>query len=148
MEVNPVGAVRLVYQSRGGNTRKAAEAMAEELNIEAIDINEPAVLADTDLLFVGMGIYGGKPDQNLMDYLDQLPQNKIRGAAVFCTSATGIDHMELAINLLEHKGIFIYPEHLCLRGQFMGFVAHGHPDDRDINKAKRFARQVMLAYHG
>lgn len=143
-----MGTVRLIYQSRSGNTRKAAEAMAEELGIEAIDINEPAALADTDLLFVGMGIYAGKPDQNLMDYLDQLPPKRIRGAAVFCTSATGADHMELAINLLEHKGIFIYPEHLCLRGQFMGFIAHGHPNEKDLCRARRFARDVLLSFTG
>jgi flavodoxin I len=140
--------IQLIYQTRGGHTRTVAEAMAAELGIPAIDINDPAVLAGTDLLFVGMGIYAGKADQNLMDYLDQLPQNQIRGAAVFSTSATGTDHMELAINLLEHKGIVVYPKHLSLRGQFFGLVSHGHPNAEDLEAARRFAREVADSFQG
>ena len=138
-----MGTVRVIYQTRSGHTRTVAEAIADEIGVKAIDINEPASLADTDLLFVGMGIYAGKVDQNLMDYLDQLPQNKTRGAAVFSTSATASDHMELVINLLEHKGITVYPEHCCVKGQFMGIVSHGHPNDSDLRKARRFAREVL-----
>ena len=95
--------VNVIFHSRGGNTMKIADAIADICGVEAIDITTPHNITSSDLLFIGMGIYAGKPDPLLLDYLDQLPVNSILGAAVFSTSATGSDHMALAVNLLEHK---------------------------------------------
>lgn len=137
--------VKVIYQSRGGRTKKVADAIAEECGVMASNITEPTALADTDLLFVGMGIYSGKPDQYLLDYLDQLPMNSIRGAAVFSTSGTGNDRMELAISMLQHKGITVYPIHCCIRGKGL-FFGRKRPNESDIKKARAFARQVLSAF--
>lgn len=138
--------VNVLYQSRSGNTRKAAEAIAEVCGVKPTDINEPGNIFDSDLLFVGMGIYGGKPDSFLLDYLDQLPANMIKGAALFSTSAQGKDHMELAVNLLEHKGIQIYPRHLLLKGKFL-FFNLGKPGEEELNEARAFGREVLAAFN-
>lgn len=50
-----------------------------------------------------MGVYAGHPDNGLMDYLDQLPVNTIRGAAIFSTSARGVDNTQLVVNLLNTR---------------------------------------------
>ena len=138
--------VNVIYQSRGGNTQKIAEAIAEECGVEAVDIHEPNNIFGTDLLFVGMGVYAGKPDSSMLDYLDQLPVNAIKGAAVFSTSATGADHMALAVNLLEHKGIAVYPRHLLLKGRFL-FLNKGKPGPEEIETAKDFAYEVLNAFN-
>ena len=138
--------VNIIYHSRGGNTMKVADAMAEVCGIEAIDITTPHNITSSDLLFIGMGIYAGKPDPILLDYLDQLPVNSILGAALFSTSATGKDHMALAVNLLEHKGIQVYPRHLNLKGQFL-FMNKGKPGDKEIRKAQNFAQEVLGAFN-
>ncbi len=138
--------INVIYQSRGGNTQKVAEAIAEQCGVEAVNIVEPHNISGSDLLFVGMGIYAGKPDSSLLDYLDQLPVNAIKGAAVFSTSAAGVDHMELAVNLLEHKGITVYPKHLVLKGRFL-LMNKGKPGPEEIAQAKGFADEVLGAFN-
>ena len=65
--------VSLVYFSRGGNTRKIAEAIAEELRIKPIDVKtETPDVSDTDLLIVGSGTYGSKPGKEMVNYLENL----------------------------------------------------------------------------
>ncbi|MBQ1355586.1 MAG: hypothetical protein IIY72_03835 [Solobacterium sp.] len=139
--------IKVIYQSRGGHTEAVAKQIAEECGTTAISINEPNTLGPADLLFIGMGVYAGHPDNGLMDYLDQLPVNTIRGAAIFSTSARGIDNTQLVVNLLEHKGITVYPNPCLLKGQFL-FVSKGRPDKRDFRKAREYAREVMAAFNG
>ena len=139
--------VNVIYHTRSRHTEKIAEAIAREAGIEAINISEPHTLPETDLLFIGTGIYAGKPDDLLIDYLDQLPVNRIRGAAIFSTSAAGSDKTELIVNMLTHKGIAIYPERFTCRGKFL-FLAKGHPDEEDCRNAASFARKVLNAYNG
>ena len=137
--------VSVIYYSRSGNTAKIAQAAASACGVEAIDIAQPHVLPDTDLLFVGMGIYGGKPGQNLLDYLDNLPANRIHAAAVFSTSASGKDRMEPAINLLKHKEIEVYPVHLRMKGKFL-FFNRNRPNKGDLVRVQRFAEEVLKYY--
>lgn len=124
-----------------------ANAIAQEVGTEAIDISIPHTLSETDLLFIGMGIYGGKPDYPLLDYLDQLPVNKIRGAALFSTCASGNDRTELAVRMLTHKGITVYPRRFICKGRYL-FFAKGHPDEEDCMNAAAFARTVVNAFNG
>ncbi len=138
--------VNVIYHSRGGNTARIANAIAEVCGVEAIDIMTPHNITSSDLLFIGMGIYAGKPDSVLLDYLDQLPVNTILGAAIFSTSATGGDHTVLAINQLEHKGIQVYPKHLNLKGQFL-FMNKGKPGQKEERKARAFAEEVLGAFN-
>lgn len=137
----------VIFQSRKGHTRTVANEIAKVCNCEAIDIHVPSVLPKTDLLFVGMGIYGGKVEQDLLDYLETIPGNTIKGAAVFSTSASGNDRMELAINILKHKGITVFPKHLCLKGQFL-FLNKGMPDEKELAKARAFAQEVLDCFQG
>ncbi|MBQ9046531.1 MAG: hypothetical protein IJ120_01410 [Solobacterium sp.] len=139
--------VNVIYYSRRGKTRKVAEAIASVCGVTAMNIEEPHNISDTDLLFVGMGIYGGSPDPALLSYLDTLPVNTIKGAAVFCLSDSGRDRSELAVNLLTHKGISVYPRHLALRGRFL-FLGARRPNEKDLRRAKRFAGEVLEAYQG
>ena len=88
----------IIYISNSGNTKKLAEAIGEAINIEPIDITKEHILPDTDLLFVGTGIYGGKPNEKMINYIDNLPANKIKGAVIFGTSASGKDNSQLLVN--------------------------------------------------
>lgn len=139
--------VNVIYHTRNHHTETVADAIAAEAGCQAIDIRVPHTLPETDLLFIGTGIYAGKPDDSLLDYLDQLPVNKISGAALFSTSASGSDKTELIVNMLKHKGIEVYPEHFTCRGKFL-FLAAGHPDENDCRSAAAFARRVINAFNG
>jgi flavodoxin I len=139
--------VNVIYYSRGGNTKKVAEVVAQECGVEAIDIAERHVLPETDLLFIGMGIYAGRPDHVLLDYLDQLPANRVKGAALFTTSATGKDRTELILNLLTHKGITPYKIHCNCKGRFL-LKNKGRPNEVDFEEARNFTRRVLRAFNG
>lgn len=137
----------VVYLSRKGGAQRIADAIAAECGTEAHNIAERHVLGQTDLLFVGTGIYGHQPEQEILNYLDNLPLNTIRGAAVFSVSKDGRDHMELVVNLLRHKGIAVYPKHFFCPKQSL-FRNHGRPNSVDVMNARAFAREVLNAYQG
>ena len=76
--------IALVYFSRGGNTRKIANAIAEELEINPIDVKkESPDVKNVELLIVGSGTYGGKPGKEMIEYLENLDDVKNKRAAFF-----------------------------------------------------------------
>ncbi len=134
--------INLIYKSRTGHTEQLAKAISSVFNIDPIDIDHPHILGNTDLLIVGTGIYGGKPDQSLLDYLDNLPSNKIKGAAIFSSSISNKDQTELIVNILKQKNIEILKTRFSCKGQFLLF-GWGHPDLNDIRGAKDFAQLIL-----
>ncbi len=136
--------VKLIYQSSSGHAYTVAKAVGNELNTKPIDIHEPAVLSDTDLLILCIETRDGKPDHFLLDYLDRLPVNSIKDAALISTSLSGRDYTELAVGLLGHKGISVYPKRLCLKRGIMRFF-RSRPNESDLKEARLFAREVAAA---
>ncbi len=130
----------VVYFSRGGKTRKVADAIAQELGCEAVDVKkETPDVSGVELLVVGSGMYvRGKLHETLQGFLDSLPPNSNRKAAVFAT-AGGPDpkciyRMEEA---LKTKGYEVISSFKC-RGKFL-FFNRGHPNEDDLKSAKAFA---------
>ncbi|NLC97416.1 MAG: hypothetical protein GX675_07630 [Erysipelotrichaceae bacterium] len=134
--------INLIYKSRTGHTKQIAKAMSSVFNIEPIDISEPHVLGHTDLLIVGTGIYGGRPDESLLEYLNNLPANQIKGAAIFSSSISNKDQTELIVNILKSKNIEVLNKRFSCKGQFLLF-GWGHPDLNDLKKAKEFAALIL-----
>ncbi len=77
----------VVYFSKGGKTRKVAEAIAQELNCRAIDIKKkiPDISA-VNLRVIGIGNYGGKPGKELQEFLENLQSPSKIKIAFFATS--------------------------------------------------------------
>ena len=136
--------VKLIYQSSSGHAYSVAKAVGNELNTKPIDIHEPAVLSDTDLLILCIETRDGKTDHYMLDYLDQLPINRSKDAALISTSLSGRDYTELAVGLLGHKGISVYPKRLCLKRGIMRFF-RSRPNESDLKEARLFAREVAAA---
>ena len=61
--------VSVIVESRGGNTRKVADAIAEEMGITAKEIT-PGLTDDAKLLFLGSGTYRGKPGEKMMKFIE------------------------------------------------------------------------------
>ena len=139
--------VNVIYLSKKGHTEAVAEAIAQQCGVTAIDISTPHVLPASDLLFVGMGIYAGKPDEALLKYLDDLPVGSFKGAAIFSTSCMAKDQTELAVNLLKHKNIEVFNNHLSLPGQFL-FLQRKRPNKQDLAAAARWTQKVLDAFNG
>jgi flavodoxin len=132
----------VVYFSKGGKTKKVAESIAQELQCKTVDtkVSVPD-LSDVDLLVVGSGTYGGKPDKKLQEFLEGLKPVKKGKSAIFTTSA-GPNPKSLAVmkESLEAKGYQVVSTFDC-RGQFL-IGNRGHPNEADLNDAKTFANNI------
>lgn len=132
----------VVYFSRGGNTRKVAEAIAQELGCKSVDIKkETPDLSGVDMLLVGSGNYGGKTDDRLLTFLNNLQPCSDKKAAVFATSG-GSDPKVIDVlqEALEEKGYKVVSSFDC-RGKFL-LLNRGHPNKDDLKNAKALASDL------
>ncbi|MGZ4786072.1 MAG: flavodoxin family protein [Acidimicrobiales bacterium] len=136
-----------------GNTDQVAQAMAEVLGAEVV--TPEAVGADGlrrhDLIGFGSGIYFGVVHPRLLELIDQLPPGEDRCAFTFSTSGMflipwmGTSGVQ---DRLRHRGYRVLGDFNC-RGldtvgplRFIGGVNRGHPDGHDLERARRFARDM------
>jgi flavodoxin len=140
--------VELVYFSRGGNTRKIAEAMAEELGITAMDVMKAQLdVSDVDLLVVGSGTYGSKPGKEMVAYLENLKPVEGKKAACFssCASGDASKTLNAMKDILSGKGYSTVDCFSCLGKWLMGLSRRGHPSDEEIAQAREFAKKLKSA---
>jgi flavodoxin I len=132
----------VIYYSRGGNTRKVAEAIADELWTTAKNIRLVGTLPEGAFIFLGSGCYGSVLVKEISDFIEK---NQLQGRkiALFTTSAFGWGK-ELSVmekHLLD-KGVNIVGRFNCF-GQFLA-VKKGHPDAEELEKAREFARSMIM----
>jgi len=136
--------VEVVYCSRGGNTRKVAEAIASELGVSAKDISTAGVIPPETFVLLGSGNYGGKPVKEIVNFIEK---NCRQGgkAAVFGTSAGDRGNEVAAIEkLLAKKGVTVSGGFHC-PGKFFFFIRRGRPNEEDLKKAREWARATAKA---
>jgi flavodoxin I len=136
--------IAVVVYSRGGNTKKVADAIAEELGVEARDVTASPP-ADAKILFLGSGTYGGKPGEEMMKFIGSADFSG-RKVALFGTSSSlaGSEKMiAVMADALTKKGATILGNYHC-RGKFL-LMNRSHPDKEDLDNAKKFAREMLNA---
>jgi len=140
--------IALIYFSRGGNTRKIAEVMAEELGVTAVDVkkNQPDV-SDVDLLVVGSGTYGSKPGKEMVAYLENLKPVTGKKAACFssCASGDASRTLQAMKDLLSAKGYSTVDCFSCLGKWLMGLSRRGHPSAEELAQAREFAKKLKTS---
>jgi flavodoxin len=131
----------VVYYSRGGNTRKVAEVMANEMGIRAKEIKSVDTLPGNAFIFLGTGCYGAVLVKEIADFIER-NQLKGRKIALFTTSAFGLGKEVSVIekHILD-KGVNIVGSFNCF-GQFLA-MKKGHPDVEELEKAREFARSMV-----
>jgi flavodoxin len=137
--------IALVCFSRGGNTRKIAETMAEELEVKAMDITKEKLdLTNVDLLAVGSGTYGSKPGKEMVTYLENLEPVTDKKAACFSSCASGDPSKTLQAmkEILSEKGYVNTDCFSCLGKCLMGFSRRGHPSEEELAQAREFAKKL------
>lgn len=136
--------VKVFYQSKTGNTKKVAEAMAAAAGCEAQSVEKANPHVEADLVLIGGAVYatynhGIHP--NLKRFIESLDPQKIKRAAVFCTGFQEGANIIMK-NLLEKRGIVVDRESFTCKGKFL-FFNFGHPDKDDLNNAKDFAGRYL-----
>lgn len=125
------------YYSRGGNTKKVAQAIAKAIDVQAKDCSA-AIAAPVDLLFLGSSVYGFGLDDTTKNYILALDPAQVKAVALFGTSAIVKTGNQEMAKLLGEKGITILAQSFYCRGAF-AFMHKGRPNDTDLKKAADFA---------
>ena len=132
----------VAYFSRGGNTRRVAEAIAKELGCNIVDImKERPSVSNVDLLILGSGTYGAKPGKEFVSFIEEIPPATGKRAALFTTCSSGVVlWFESMKGILDPKGYQVCGSFSCF-GQ-IAFVRRGHPTAEELAKAAEFAAQL------
>ncbi len=133
--------VAVRYFSRGGNTKKVAEAIAEAVVCEALPI-PAAVEGKVDVLFLGASVYWGGLSTEVKEYICALDKEHIGKVAVFSTSALAERAFPQIQKMLAEQGIPVEKSNFYCRGEF-AMLHKGHPNEDDLSIAKKFAQKVV-----
>ena len=108
------------YQSRGGNTKAIAEAVAKAAASRAESVEVP-LNGPVDVLFIGGGVYASNIDESLQKYIDALNPEFVKTAAVFTTGGFmgATDKISAA---LKAKGINVCEKALPVIMLFKNFM--------------------------
>lgn len=135
-----------------GNTKKIAEAIADELKCECMELSkiEAKKLLDYDLIFIGSGIYAWDFDKRVYSVISKIATGNTKKVAIFSTSAdpNGIRYHKRIRRFLESKNFEILGEFNC-PGEFSFWffkrfiLNNGRPDLSDLNRARDFALSIF-----
>ena len=128
------------YYSRGGNTKKVAEAIAAAVGVEAKTVETP-LEARTDVLFLGSAVYAAGVDNAVKTFLRD-NRERIGTVYNFSTAALMPSTYNQVKKLAEELGIAISDREYHCRGSF-ALLHRGHPNQGDLTRAAAFAKQVL-----
>lgn len=128
------------YFSRGGNTKKLAEAIAEAIGAEAKTTAEP-LTEDVDILFLGSSVYAYGVDDEVKRFIEGI-QVGVGEVVNFSTAALVKSTYKQVGKLLKAKGIPQAKEEFYCKGSF-GALHKGKPDAADCEAAAKFAKGVI-----
>lgn len=132
--------IAIRYYTQTGNTKKLADAIAAELDIEAKGIDSP-LEEDVDVLFLCNSVYWAGVDGKVKKFLKS-PGAKI-GELVNVSTAALIESTYAQMKkLTADAGIPLSVREFHCKGSFKA-LHKGKPDDADIAAVKRFARGIV-----
>ena len=131
--------IQVRYYSKGGNTKKLAQAIAAALGVEAMDLSVP-MIEKVDLVFLGSSVYAYGVDHRVRNFLED---NAIRiGKLVnFSTAALISGTYSQIAKLCEQNDIPLAREEFHCRGSF-AMLHKGRPNEQDCAEAAAFARRM------
>lgn len=142
------------YSRHHGNTLKVAQAMALEGEVDLIDVTtrQAVRLEGYDCIGLASGIYGFEFQKAVVEFARQyLPQGKPVFFLYTYGGAKGTGAKVVA-EVAREKGCPILGEFSCKGfdtfGPFkmIGGIAKGHPDQRDLENARAFYREMVRAW--
>ena len=132
--------IEVYYQSRGGNTKKVANAIAEGCLVQAKEISEPRP-ESCDVLFLGSGVYSASLDPTMKDFIASLAGAQIGEIVLFGTSAGGKKPFGMMRKRLLALGFHVSEKTFYAHGSFL-FMNKGRPNEKDLIQAKNFAQSI------
>lgn len=145
----------IIRSSHMGNTRKIAEAMAQTAPVTIAEFENISDynLHDYDIVGFGSGIYFGKHDTKIMEFVKNACDKK---AYTFVFSTSGAAAFEKnnkpLVDLLKSKNKIVLGSFGCKGfdnfGPFklVGGINKKHPDENDFKESQKFIESVIKNY--
>ena len=132
--------IAIRYYTRGGNTKKLADAISQAVGVEAETTAEP-LTEDVDILFLGSSVYAYGVDDEVKKFINDI-NVKVGKVVGFSTAALIKSTHKQVAKLLAARQIPFAEEEFACRGSFA--VMHkGKPDAEDCKAAAAFAKKVI-----
>ncbi len=124
------------YYSKFGHTTKMANIVGELTNtrpeLATVRLTEPV-----DTLYLGAGVFLGKVDNNIVEFIKTLSPDMVKRVICFGSSAIIKSPVPQMRKLLEARGITVSEKEFTCRGS-MGPVHSGHPNKKDLDNFRQF----------
>lgn len=132
--------IAVKYFSRGGNTKKLAEAIASALGVEATPVTEP-IEGEADVLFLCNSVYWAGADKRVKEFL-KANAEKIKKLVNVSSAAIIKSTYKQIKSLAESNGISVDEREFHCKGSFMG-MHKGKPDEKDLQAVADFANEIV-----
>lgn len=132
--------VQVVYSSKTGHSKTIAEAMAKALNCPVQSVEDWSK-TPCDLLFLVGGIYAGKSNEKMMNFVKSLTPVSLGSICLVTSCADGKTPQKYVRQALEEQGIPCLREEFICKGSFF-VVARRHPTEEDLSDAIAFAQTI------
>ena len=132
--------VAVRYYTRGGNTKKLADAIAKAAGVDAETTSVP-LSEDVDVLFLGSSVYANGVDKEVKEFVRGI-HVKVGKVVNFSTAALVKSTYKQVAKLLEEKQIPFAREEFYCRGSF-AVMHRGRPNADDCNAAAEFAKKII-----
>ena len=127
------------YYTKTGNTKRLAEAVANELGVEALPISE-GLNEQADILFLGNSYYAFTIAPEVRTFIAGLSKDKV-GKIVNFGSAALLNSTYKKVKTEAAKvGIPVDEKEFHCKGEFKA-LHKGRPNEDDLKAAREFARQ-------
>lgn len=127
------------YYTKTGNTKRLAEAIANEIGVEALPISVP-VNEQVDILFLGNSYYAFDIDPEVKAFVSELDKEKV-GKIVNFGSACLLNSTYKKVKVVADKaGIAMDEKEFHCKGEFKG-IHKGRPNEEDLKAAVEFVKQ-------
>ena len=145
--------VLITYNSvHRGNTEKVAKAMADAIGADILKYDEVDGynILDYDLVGFGSGIYYGKANKDMIEFIDSLPPIKNRKAFIFTTSGKGNPNYSSSLaKRVSETGFEVIGEFTCKAFdvwgplKLIGGINKGRPNTDDLKSAEIFVEELI-----
>ena len=129
------------YYSKFGHTKMMVEAVKDIVGAEPQSVSVP-LSEPIDTLFLGAGVFLGKVNGGVMDFIQSLTPDKVKRVICFGSCAIIKSPVPQMRQALQTKGIEVSDKEFTCSGS-MGPVKAGHPDEADIREFKEFVKSVL-----
>ena len=128
------------YHSRGGNTKKLAQAAAKAAGTEAKDI-KAGLDEKVDVLFLGSSVYAGRPDEEVAAFIQRYA-DKIGRIVCFGSSASGKSTRGKIAMIAGDYNVPVAEEFFNCPGKFL-FMHRDRPGENDFAALAAFVGKII-----